>query len=80
MQSEREAVVLVDDTQGLGRDLVAVAAQRPHLEPVRGKQVRTVVGEDRGIVDEFAVADEFQPEERRRDERQAVLAEDERIP
>ena len=80
VQSEREAVVLVDDTQGLGRDLVAVAAQRPHLEPVRGKQVRTVVGEDRGIVDEFAVAGEFQPEERRRDERQAVLAEDERIP
>ena len=79
MQSEGEPVVLVDDPQGRGRNLVTVAAQRPHLELIRRKQVRAVVSEKRGVVDELAVAGEFQPEQCRRDERQAVFAENEGV-
>ncbi|CDD26137.1 unknown [Alistipes sp. CAG:29] len=79
MQPERESVVLVDDAQGRGGDLVAVPAQLPHPELRRGEQAAPVVSEIGGVVDEFAVVCEFESEQRRGDERQAVLAENERV-
>ena len=79
MQSERESVVLVDDAQGRGGDLVPVPAQLPHPELRRGEQAAPVVSEIGGVVDEFAVVGEFEAEQRRSDERQAVLAENERV-
>ena len=80
MQPERESVVFVDDAQGRGGDLVAVPAQLPHPELRRGEQAAPVVSEIGRVVDEFAVVCEFESEQRRGNERQAVLAEDERIP
>lgn len=79
MQPERESVVLVDDAQGRGSDLVAVPAQLPHPELRRGEQAAPVVSEIGGVVDEFAVVGEFEAEQRRSDERQAVFAKNERV-
>ena len=79
MQPERESVVFVDDAQGRGGDLVAVPAQLPHPELRRGEQAAPVVSEIGRVVDEFAVVCEFESEQRRGNERQAVLAENERV-
>ena len=79
MQPERESVVFVDDAQGRGGDLVAVPAQLPHPELRRGEQAAPVVSEIGRVVDEFAVVCEFESEQRRGNERRAVLAENERV-
>ena len=68
------AVVFVADAQGLGADLVGVVAQLVDRYFIGSEQAFPIVGEVCRRVDEGAVGGVFQPDERRGDERQPVVA------
>ena len=76
---EGETVMLIPDSQSRSGDLVAVVAEFADRDVRRREHAAAVIGKEGGSVNEAGVGGIFQAQERRGDDREAVIAEHKRI-